>query len=144
MLETLIRFAWKCGWTVELPVVPESTRNGDGGVDVIINGLKIDTKVFGLRNDPKTRTFNSTAYADREPSSKVDTEWFIFGEYQSPIETWEVARYKDMRKSYYKGLPPFFWKNQVMPISGFARILDARNGRESQSANWHSGACVTA
>ena len=143
MLETLIRFAWKCGWIVELPVVPKNSY-GDGGVDIIINGLKIDTKVFGLREDAKTKTFGSKIYRDWDCKKEVETEWFIFGEYQSPIETWEVARYKDAKPSNYKGLPPYFWKNQVMPLSGFAQIVDRRSDGKGQSTNWHNGACVTA
>ena len=150
LLEKLTRFALSRGWTVEWPEVTEDSY-GDGGVDIILNGWAIDQKSFPLTpKNPSwaSRTLDCPAWIGKKPNPFALTDWLVFGTPGSSPETWEVARFKHMKPSLKKPNrdpgAPYFWNKEVMSFSDFAQILDSRNDRESQLANWHNGACVTA
>ena len=145
LVECLIRFGWSRGWTVELVKFPNDGW-GDRGVDVILNGSPVDMKSVGLTDRPQdsSRTIDSPAYAGKKRNPYSLTEWLVFGQPGSSVDTWEVALYKHMKPSKHKNLGPYFWKGEVMPFSDLVRILDSRNGRKNQLDNWHNGCRVTA
>lgn len=118
VLVSFIEFCLARGWIVELPIFEEDA-GWDYGVDVFVNGKAIDLKSFGLREDAKSKTFDSPAYNGKGAHPKSLTEWLVFAPTGSSADTWEVAPFKRQQKSKY-GFPPFFWKNDVISFSEFA------------------------
>jgi hypothetical protein len=118
VLVSFIEYCFEKGWTVDLPVFSEDS-GWDYGVDVFVNGKAVDLKSFPLREDAKSKTFDSPAYNGKGPHPKSLTEWLVFAPPGTSAEVWEAAPFKRMRKSFYN-LPPFFWKNDVVSFSEFA------------------------
>ena len=121
VLVAFIEFCLEQGWIVDLPIFAEDA-GWDYGIDVFVNGKAIDLKSFGLREDAKTKTFDSPAYAGKGAHPKSLTEWLVFAPTGSSADTWEAAPFKRQQKSY-KGYAPFFWKNDVISFSEFASTL---------------------
>jgi hypothetical protein len=115
VLGTFIKFCLELGCTVELPIFEENA-NWDYGVDVVVNGLIIDIKSFGLREDAKTKTFDSEAYRGKGHCPKSFTKWLIFVPEGSSPSLWEAAPFHKQRKSKF-GYPPYFWKSDVVHFS---------------------------
>ena len=121
VLVSFIEFCLEQSWTVDLPIFDEN-EGWDYGVDVFVNGQAIDLKSFGLREDAKTKTFDSPAYNGKGAHPKSLTSWLIFAPLGSSADTWEAAPFKRQQKSKY-GYAPYFWKKDVVSFSEFASAL---------------------
>lgn len=117
VLVSFIEFCLGRGWTVELPIFKEDA-GWDYGVDVLVNGKAIDLKSFGLREDAKSKTFDSPAYNGKGANPKSLTDYLVFAPLGTMPDAWEVAPFKRQQKSKY-GYSPFFWKNDVISFSKF-------------------------
>jgi hypothetical protein len=118
VLVSFIEYCFEKGWTVDLPIFNKD-MGWDHGIDVFVNGKAVDLKSFPLREDAKSKTFDSPAYNGKGPHPKSLTDFLVFAPQNTKPDTWEVAPFKRMRKSYYN-LPPFFWKKDVVSFSQFA------------------------
>jgi len=126
VLERFILFCLSKGWNVELPIF-DGSESWDYGIDIIINGKAIDLKAFALREDRKTKTFDSPAYNGKSRNPNALTEWLVFAPLSQNPEEWEVAPFKRMQKSYYN-LPPFFWKADVISFRDFSPPVPPESG----------------
>ena len=121
VLVSFIEYCLEKGWTVDLPVFGEDA-GWDYGVDIFVNGKAIDLKSFPLREDAKTKTFDSPAYNGKGAHPKSLTAWLIFAPPGTSAEAWEAAPFKRQQKSKY-GFAPYFWKKDVVSFSEFASTL---------------------
>jgi len=122
VLVSFIEYCLEKGWTVDFPVFGEDA-GWDYGVDIFVNGKAIDLKSFPLREDAKTKTFDSPAYNGKGAHPKSLTDFLVFASQDTSPDVWEVAPFKRQQKSKY-GFPPFFWKNDVMSFSEFSRSVE--------------------
>jgi hypothetical protein len=97
VLVSFIEYCFEKGWTVDLPIFDEDT-GWDHGIDVFVNGKAVDLKSFPLREDAKSKTFDSPAYNGKGPHPKSLTDFLVFAPQNTKPDAWEVAPFKLMRK----------------------------------------------
>ncbi len=129
--EAFERFIREClgfGWKVQLPVFPEirdaeEVKNGDYGIDAVVNSLIIDLKSYGLREDAKTKSIRSKIWKGKGPNPYVLTDFLVFAPLSYTPDRWEVGAYENLHKSKYTRLTPYFYKDEVMSFPEFARTM---------------------
>ena len=99
--------------------VPEDTGGWDKGVDLIINGLCVDLKGFGLQAHGSSYTWDSTYYQGRpRPLYKGSlTDWFVHSTDGPPSE-WIAAPAGCLRTSKY-GYAPYYFQADAITMSNF-------------------------
>ena len=99
--------------------VPEDTGSWDKGVDLIINGLCVDLKGFGLQAHGSSYTWDSTYYRGR-PRPLYEgslTDWFVHPTDGPPSE-WVAAPADCLRTSKY-GYAPYYFQADAITMSNF-------------------------
>ena len=94
--------------------IPEDTGGWDYGIDLIVNGSRIDLKSFGLDFYGNTFTWKSEYYRGR-PAPLYDgteTDWFVHATDEDP-STWIAGRRSGLRTSKYGYAPYYFGQDCV-------------------------------
>ena len=99
--------------------IPEDRGGWDKGVDLIINGLLVDLKGFGLQAHGSSYTWDSKFHRGRpRPLYKGSlTQWFVHPTGSSPSE-WTAAPADCLRTSKYD-LPPYYFQSDAITMSNF-------------------------
>ena len=97
--------------------IPEDTGSWDKGVDLIVNGLCVDLKSFGLQAYGSSYTWDSTYYKGRSRPLYDGslTEWFIHPNGDDPSD-WIAAPAECLRTSKYN-LPPYYFQDDAISMS---------------------------
>ena len=99
--------------------IPEDRNGWDRGVDLIINGLPVDLKGFGLQAHGSSYTWDSKFYRGR-PRPLYEgslTQWFVHPTDGSPAE-WTAAPADCLRTSKYN-LPPYYFQADAITMANF-------------------------
>ena len=99
--------------------IPEDRNGPDGGVDLIVNGLKIDLKGFGLDAYGKTLTWSSEYYRGRRAPlyDNLMTDWFVHPTDGPPSE-WIAAPRSSLRTSKF-GYAPYYFQADAITMAQF-------------------------
>ena len=99
--------------------IPEDEGEWDKGVDLIINGLAVDLKGFGLQAHGSSYTWDSEFYRGRpRPLYKGSlTEWFVHPITGSPSK-WIAVPADCLRTSKY-GYAPYYFQADAITMEQF-------------------------
>ena len=99
--------------------IPEDRNGWDRGVDLIVNGLPVDLKGFGLQAHGSSYTWDSEFYRGRpRPLYRGSlTEWFVHPTGDSPSE-WIAAPVDSLRTSKY-GYAPYYFQADAITMGQF-------------------------
>jgi len=99
--------------------IPEDSGEWDKGVDLIINGLPVDLKGFGLQAHGSSYTWDSEFYRGRPRPLYAGslTEWFVHPAGTSPSD-WIAAPANSLRTSKY-GYAPYYFQSESITMDQF-------------------------
>jgi hypothetical protein len=99
--------------------IPEDRDGWDRGVDLIVNGLRVDLKSFGLGAYGKSLTWDSEYYRGRPaPIYKgTETDWFVHPT-DGPVSEWIAAERISLRTSKY-GHAPYYFQSDAIDMTAF-------------------------
>jgi len=114
LLKQLTQWFETQGATVELP---EDTGTWDKGIDLIVNGLRVDLKSFGLGAYGNSYTWNSTYHQGRPAPlyEGTETDWFVHPAGDHPSE-WIAGPVHKLRTSKY-GYAPYYFKSDTIRVA---------------------------
>ena len=118
LLKQLAEWCESNGVAIRLP----EDRNGpDGGIDLFVNGRKLDLKSFGVQAHGSSYTWDSTYYKGKDAPvySFTETDFFVHPTDGDP-STWIVARTGALRTSKYD-LPPYYFQDDCMTVAQLVR-----------------------
>ena len=99
--------------------IPEDRNGWDLGIDLIVNGLRIDLKSFGLGAYGKSLTWKSEYYRGRPAPiyDGTETDWFVHPT-DGPVSEWIAADRESLRTSKY-GYAPYYFQSDVIDMGSF-------------------------
>ena len=99
--------------------IPEDRNGWDLGIDLIVNGLRIDLKSFGLGAYGNSLTWKSEYYRGRPAPiyDGTETDWFVHPT-DGPVSEWIAADRKSLRTSKY-GYAPYYFQSDVIDMDSF-------------------------
>ncbi len=118
LLKQLAQWCESNGVAIRLP----EDRNGpDGGIDLYVNGRKLDLKSFGVQAHGSSYTWDSPFYKGKNAPvySFTETDFFVHPTDGDP-STWIVCRTGDLRTSKFD-LPPYFFQSDSVTMAQLVR-----------------------